>query len=40
MLFRNYKGKLVELNILDFLTDAEYYKQFLLIKLISKANIV
>jgi hypothetical protein len=32
MLFRDRKGKLIEINRLDFNSDEEYYKQILKIK--------
>uniref|UniRef100_A0A6C0AYC1 Uncharacterized protein n=1 Tax=viral metagenome TaxID=1070528 RepID=A0A6C0AYC1_9ZZZZ len=32
MLFRKYNGELVEININDFLTDTDYYKEIMGIK--------
>ena len=39
MIFRNSKGQLIELNILDFISDKEYYKKLISIKFFSKDNI-
>jgi hypothetical protein len=38
MLYRNSEGKLVEININDYLTDKEYYKKIIDINHINDIN--